>query len=430
VKPLSFEFEFEPSANGSAEERATMAELRVTAGDEVATRVDDSWARSVRERIRVSCYPLATWFAGSWWRLLNEAPSTTKGEQSLGWRMSHQLVAAGGGYLWPRLTFRPDGEGIDLECSASRKVLAEPLRFLSSFHTSAEKSDVETELASFISSVVARLDAIGLGKTELHHLWADVQGERAVPKAARYRELEAELGFDPDEGPESLVAALTKLEETAGASAVEEVANAAGSWRAASPVEFVRQVKALAQGGGMAARFDSKLASVVAGERSARPWQRGRDVASKVRGLVGVPRGPITDEVLAALLGGDFVHAVAAGPIGLAVRTGDRHATVHFRRAHPFGRRFEAARVVAEQVLAPPEDSWLAATDAATARQKAQRAFAAEFLVPIADLAERLNGDFSDERLETVAGEYQVSPLTLSAHLANNGLLDPGDVQP
>lgn len=430
VKALSFECDFSPADHGSPEERATTADLRIAVGDEVATCVDDSWARSVRERIRVSCYPLASWIAGSWWRLLHEAPST-QFEQALSWRMSHQVVAAGGGYLWPRLTFIPDGEGVDLECRASRRVLAEPLRFLSNFRTTVAAADVEKELAEFVSSVVARLDALGLPRTELHDLWGDVQAERADPATARYRALEAELGFDADEGPESLVLALTQLETGAGQAAVEEIANAVGVGRAKhlNPFDFVRAVDALARSPGMAATFDPTLGAAALGDRPSRPWQRGRDLATRLRGALALSSGPIKDDVLERLLGGDFLRPAAAGPLGLAVRSGAHEATLHFHRANPRGRRFEAARIVAEQMLAPPQDRWLATTDAATARQKAQRAFAAEFLAPIAELRERLQGDFSPDELENVADEYEVSSMTISSHLANHGLIAPDDVR-
>ncbi len=431
MKALSFDYEFSPAEHGTPEDRATTAELRISVGEEVATRVDDSWARSVRERIRVSCYPLATWIAGSWWRLLHEAPST-RGEQPLGWRLSHQLVAAGGGYLWPRVTFFPDGEGIDLEVRASRRVLAEPLRFLSTFRATAAAGDVERELAQFVASVVGRLDAVGLPTTLLHDLWADVQAERADPAAARHRQLEAELGFDADEAPEALVTSLTKLEATAGTSAIEELANAAGAGRAKhpNPVDFLREVETLARSAGMAASFDPALQAAAVGDRAAKPWVRGRELAGRLRSALALQQGPIKDDLLKGLLGGDFLLPAASAPIGLAVRANERQARVHFRRANPLGRRFEAARIVAEQLLAPAGDRWLATTDAATARQKAQRAFAAEFLVPIAELEERLQGDFSSDELESAAEEYQVSPLTIRAHLANNGFIEPDDVRP
>ena len=54
---------------GPEEIRHTAAELQITVGNDSATRVDDTWSQSVQDRILVAAYPLALWFASSWWRL-------------------------------------------------------------------------------------------------------------------------------------------------------------------------------------------------------------------------------------------------------------------------------------------------------------------------------------------------------------------------
>ena len=270
---------------------------------------------------------------------------------------------------------------------------------------------------------------MGVKNTELHELWNDVLAEQADPSLARYRELEAELGFDADEGPSTIVATLSGLEGRAGTAAVEEIANAAGAARSRFPdrAVFLTSVEELAKAPGMAARFEPWLAG--SADRAVKPSERGRNLAIQIRQKMALPRGPLADEVLETLLGGDFARPAGPAPIGLALRSDSNRATIHFRKGNPSGRRFEAARFIAEYALAPAQDSWLLTTDAGTARQKAQRAFAAEFLVPIADLKERLDGDFSSDEIEAVAEEYAVSVLTVLSHLANNGLISPEDVR-
>jgi Zn-dependent peptidase ImmA (M78 family) len=73
--------------------------------------------------------------------------------------------------------------------------------------------------------------------------------------------------------------------------------------------------------------------------------------------------------------------------------------------------------------MAPPKEKWLPVTDIATARQKMQRAFAAEFLCPIDTLLEHLGGDYSQDRMEEVAAHFEVSGLAVHTHLVNNGIL-------
>jgi Zn-dependent peptidase ImmA (M78 family) len=83
---------------------------------------------------------------------------------------------------------------------------------------------------------------------------------------------------------------------------------------------------------------------------------------------------------------------------------------------------------LAESLSAPAEDLWLPLTDRATARQKFQRAFAAEFLAPIDEVSDRLGSSRTSESVEDVADEYCVSPLAIRSHLANHGLLAPDEV--
>src|SRR5208337_4842513 len=68
-----------------------------------------------------------------------------------------------------------------------------------------------------------------------------------------------------------------------------------------------------------------------------------------------------------------------------------------FRKKNRPARRFEAARFIADHLCAERRDRWLPVSDAATARQKVQRAFAAEFLCPIASLRNYLGDEFLPE---------------------------------
>ena len=94
------------------------------------------------------------------------------------------------------------------------------------------------------------------------------------------------------------------------------------------------------------------------------------------------------------------------------------------RSRYATGRRFELARLVGARLLLPSEGSLHPATRAATYRQKAQRAFAAELLSPFAQVEEMLAGDYSEERQEEVAHHFQVSVLVIRNQLANHGRLE------
>ena len=321
---FSIETDFFPSENGSPEERATMADLCIRLGDEVLTRVDDSWAQSVRTSVRVACYPLAMWFAGSWWRQLCEAGSSQSAQsQSHGWRMTHEARAAGSGFLWPRITFVPDGEFIEVTSRPTKRRLAEPISFLSEFSGSVPARDFAKEVERFVSSVVARLQARQLRETELEMVWNQVREEMASPALTRQRTLEAELGFDPDEGPGAVLKGFEELEAKTNALTVDELTNAASSSHVLrqNPGELLRFVETALHGGGTSGQFSLPLPL---SQAIGRPWERGRACATQIRAAMGQARGAISDSALESLIGARFSAVAAAAPIARHPRTGER----------------------------------------------------------------------------------------------------------
>lgn len=62
-------------------------------------------------------------------------------------------------------------------------------------------------------------------------------------------------------------------------------------------------------------------------------------------------------------------------------------------------------------------------TRAKTARQKLQRAFAAELLCPSQALQDMLPQDPEDDDVEGAARHFEVSPLLVRTSLVNKGLL-------
>jgi hypothetical protein len=86
-------------------------------------------------------------------------------------------------------------------------------------------------------------------------------------------------------------------------------------------------------------------------------------------------------------------------------------------------------RLVADHIAAPHDDRLLPATAAKTDRQKFQRGFAQEFLLPFDELYRLLGeprpgeSEISDSDIEDVAEEYDVSPLLVRTVLVNKGLL-------
>jgi hypothetical protein len=341
--------------------------------------------------------------------------------------MSHELPAAGHGFIWPQLSFASDGETIWARCRRSHELSTEPVRYLSDFEAAVPAREFEREMDNFMDLVLRRLDSIG--ETELHTIWREVVAERADPHQSDARRLEARLGYEPDEAPAPLLESLLGLADEAGPGATDEIAPVcAGS----HPTETLNEVISLASQPGVEGRL-SVAAGCSEGDGKMPPWKRGHRLANSVRESLGLGGQPLTDEALAEVLQispdhlkgrpGSLPHA----PIGMAVRTGQNDdLKLLFRKRRRPARRFEAARFVADDLCAEERDRWLPVTDTATARQKLQRAFAAEFLCPIESLRNYLGDEFLPEAFEEAAEHFGISEMAVKSHLANHNLIPRG----
>ncbi len=93
---------------------------------------------------------------------------------------------------------------------------------------------------------------------------------------------------------------------------------------------------------------------------------------------------------------------------------------LHLRRRGATGRRFEAARLLADSVAGHAQ-GWLIAADTPTGRQKLQRAFAAELLAPRATVGELVPGSGGEREVELAARHFDVSPMMIQRQLQNLG---------
>ncbi|MEE8435896.1 MAG: hypothetical protein V3S64_14020, partial [bacterium] len=161
------------------------------------------------------------------------------------------------------------------------------------------------------------------------------------------------------------------------------------------------------------------------------PWERGRQLAVIARRSWDLNGNKVTDKHLLDILnisGKSFEKIIQPQntglPLGLSIKKeGSEQLKFLFRaRNRPSG-RFEAARFLADWLMESKNDHWFPATVAKTARQKVQRAFAAEFLCPIESLTEFLNTDFSEDKIEDAAAHFEVSSRTILSHLVNHGKL-------
>jgi hypothetical protein len=419
---FSIDCRWESALHEPPEVGETSALLKIVLGNQAATRNEDSWSRTVRDEVRVSAYPLALWFAASWWRLRWE-PLPPVSTPSHSWRMTHELAAAGYGYAWPRMLFVSDGESIQAWAVPSKSETTAAVRYLTSAASHSIPSLVfERAIDEFIGNVLSRLEAVGIHNTTLHDVWREIAEGRGDAETAAYRRLEAMLGFDPDDCPEHLHVQFSDLIPRAGAQAVAEIAPVCAS---SNPGGKLREIIDFAESGGLEGQVDITIQNEAKG---ATPWERGRSLARQARELAGLNGGPLNDEGLCGLLGLStheaFDPAVARAPLGICVRPQDnKRSKFILSKRHPYGKQFELARLLGDHFIADRHDHWLPATHTKTARQKTQRAFAAEFLCPIHALKEYLADDFSIDAIEEASEHFRVSAEAVKTQLVNNDLL-------
>ncbi|MBF0428376.1 MAG: hypothetical protein HQL94_05590 [Magnetococcales bacterium] len=430
---LSLSPHWEPTEYGPEEIRQTSGSLCIAIKNQIVSRVYDDRAKSVRDTIRVSSYPLAVWLASSWWRLCRE-PTPEKPDTN--WRLSHEMHGSGHGFLWPPLRFESDGETVTLLCTPSVAESSEPIRYLTFCRESVPIGVFTKAIESFIQTVLARLEIVGIQNTQLHTLWREVTLERSDSRTTAYRTLEALLGFDPDDAPESIISDLFHLSNDVGVAAVAEIAATRIGRDLSLILENIDQsIHCSGVSGNLASvpKIDINRPD----QQDHPPWKRGWSLARATRATLGIKTmAPLSDQDLGDILGmtkQDLTEGVSplnGMPWSLAIREADGHQIYFlFRGKRREGRRFEAARWLVDLLSAPACDRWLPVTGTKMARQKIQRSFAAELLAPIEGLKEFLGDNLTDEERVIDAGiHFGVSPLTIRSQLSNHGLIRPESV--
>lgn len=431
MSKINFSCEWLSAGQDEPEVRDTSAQLSIFVDDMCLTQCEDIWSKTVRNSVLVSAYPLATWLASSWWRLMYEPMPTPGVLPSVDWRMSHELGAANHGFVWPQVVFATDGDAMQVWAVPSKPDAQQSVRYLNGLSgpRMVPLSDFESAVDSFIGSVLSRLNALGHTASDLAALWSLIQDDRADTASAQSKRFEAKLGYDPDECPEEVLKQAKAMEQTMGESALSELAPVFGQ---RNGNVALKEIVELGRVSGLEGTPEISKVRVSDETKKWAPWERAVDAARRVREQIGNVDAPIEDKQLYGLLGltsSAVEHwQVSATRQRVAVAVPERSGLLKFvpRKKHPDARRFEFARFLGDFISQDSRtDTWLAATDLATSRQKFQRAFAAEFLCPIKSLAEFLDGDFSESAIEDAGAEFGVSGQTVESLLANNGYIAP-----
>ena len=411
--PFNISCEWLHSEDGNAAERATFAELSIEVSEYWATEVEDVLAKSVRPHARLSALRLAEWFAYNWWRLLWEPEANT-----YSWRASHKVGNAGGGYVWPDLSFSCDWQSVTLSSNPTPRSDLEPVRYLNRFEIPISIKDFEKGVSGFIEGTIARLSSLSVSRSDLNLLWDEILTERRDPNASQWRSLEACMGYDPDEAPKGLIDSLLKQMGSYGASAIQETASASKS----KTISHINGLYDAANGNdGISVHipdYDNMRWRLQAEtDPSDIPWRRAERAAQVAREIwrldVPISTGQLSD--LFRITEKQFSDWRETKQKSLIAGFRDCDSPSAFKISwnsnYPTSRSFALVRLVADHITAPDNESLLPGTRSITSRQKFQRAFAQEFLCPFESLQQQLGYETpSSDDVHSVAEYFNVLP--------------------
>ena len=326
------------------------------------------------------------------------------------------------------------GEFVLITARAVERSKTSPIRYIADSSVWVRVEVFEQAIFDCIEGTLARLEAVGIAKTDLAILWSDVRTEKADMHTALWRRIEALAGYDPDEAPEAFVRELIDAGENSGWATIQELA-AASRRRAIHDLKILQKAVQTHGVSFRIADFERMHADVqpAVSNTAIPPWQRAYHAARVARSIWGLDGKPVSNSQLAEMTGMQReVLDIAAGPGSAAEAPysasiwsrDDRERRLILNRKPVTSRRFSVCRLIGDRLCGQNGEVLSAATDAGTSRQKFQRAFAQELLCPFDALMRFLDKDMpGDDDIEDAADYFQVSPRLVHATLVNHHVL-------
>ncbi len=409
---------------GPSYEKAAFGLLEINAAGQVLTAAinADEHGRHYANGPYISGYHLAEWLVWNWWRLRWEPRPSVDLTPPLDWDLSHRMSDIGAGYVWPNITISCDGFQCDLISERSDESDTPSFYYSGAPTITVPAADFEDAADLFITFVLNRLQDDGITNSNLQTLWDDLTAERNDLEFARFRRIEALLGFDPEQADETRIETWLKDAGSLGENALDELATGnANGMLSAQQIADATASMGFDMNTRDALRLDYPI-GMQWGQTAA--WRIGVAAANAVRQQAGLSDQPVTDRALADLAGMSE-SAIASDQctnslswVFYSPQTASPR--IALRQWRKTGRRFDVARLVGDRLLGQGIEPLSPATRSYSYRQKAQRAFAAELLSPWEKVRDMLGDENSQENQEYVAEHFAVSPLTISTLLINN----------
>lgn len=394
---------------GLPEHAATWARLGIEVGGTFATLVEErDGSFGPRKYLDVPTYPLAELLAVNWWQL--NAHSHLPSERGV------RLADAAEGFPWPDLTLQSD-RGLLWTRLRQRDKAPEYVRFLTQGEMVMQADLAIQEVGRFIDLTVRRLEDQGVTGTLLQGEWSAIQESDAEER--EYCLLAAAWGQDPYDTPTQVESTLLNAGSVVGEVALlSDLARVVSLGEIQLATDWLRAARRALR----TRHFElPELGQVDWSSSVGLPaWRVGYDMARQLRQLLGLSKlesAPVNELVT--------LRATKAEPpnnVDAVVRLDDsKGGVVVGAGTSPIARRFVGARALGRRALNPATVGTSLLTRSSRYGERAERAFAAEFLAPAEGIVEVLCGNFSDDAVQRAAKRFNVSPL-LIAHQIDNQL--------
>jgi hypothetical protein len=434
MSELTLDFEWiDPAEAKGPELRATWARLQISLDGNAITRLIDDASRSVRNSLFLPLYPLAEWIATHWWFLLFEVetPGRSTSDQ---YGKRHNLRYGAEGFALPSLTLQPMGEQIRLFWQPVR-LDAQNLEFTASGSGYIPAANLQQTFFDFITAVLRRLHEQGIEDSLLEREWSSIQTTDI--KEQEFCSAVASLGLDPYTLSEQEQQEIVEVSERLPASLWLDFFALADF--TALPEQAGQVLYALTSSRGNRCNLTSLKSlrqDVSIGRMPPKsPWEQGYEFARELRqrlNLNGEKLNSLSSleralRIPAKKLESSLVRIESLpGAFNALVATNVRESPVFaVPQRREEATRFALCRALFEYLTTGAGEPLLV-TRARSERQKRNRAFAAEFLVPAELLREALPSQtVGDEEIDDLAATFGVAPSVIRHQIENHRLALP-----
>jgi hypothetical protein len=390
---LNFQFEWMDAAGARGPElRATWARFELQVDGRSITRAVDEVSRGVRSSVYLPLYPLAEWFVTQWWFLQYEI-ERRDAIASTDYSSRHSVRSAAEGFALPAVLFAPTGSEVYVEWFPIRLAHSR-MEFTERGSATLGLKDFQNSVLRFARAVVTRLHEFDIVGTVLE---TELDAISELSKEEQeFCETTAALGVDAYAIDESTAKQIVAAAAALPPSVVREFFTVADlhhlEEQSSSVLDSIKTIR----------KQDTDLQELRQLKRGApnqawtgRPWAQGYRFARDLRTRLGlngahieslrslgdalqVDESRLESAIIPLLKGGAGFDAV----VDVNAKASPTFAVV--RRNEP-STLFAVCRAMFEYLIAQ-NDGPQVVTRSHSDRQKRNRAFAAEFILPAEQL--------------------------------------------